>query len=277
MNILITGGDKPLGKALYKYLNNSHKIFLMTKETLDISNKNSTLKVISKLNPDIVIHCDGLNDIELCEQNENLAYNLNTIGCLNTAYSCCCLDIPIVYISTNYVHDGKKNSPYYETDDCNPINVFGKTNLAAEKLIQTLYSKFFIIRTGWVFGEENDFIEKILDNIYKPIFMCSTEIGSTTYIEDLCMVIEKIISTNLYGTYNCVNPDPVSKSVWVKYILKYANINKEIIEIPSNYISNSAPRPSYCALKTVLLKNCFNIELPSWQDRTKIAVQKFIK
>ncbi|MCY6370828.1 SDR family oxidoreductase [Clostridium ganghwense] len=277
MNILITGGDKPLGKAFAKHLGNKHKIFLMNENTLDITNRVETLRTISNINPEIVIHCDEIDNIEKCEKNENLAYTVNTIGCLNVAYSCYSLDIPIIYLSTNYVYDGKKESPYYETDNCTPINVYGKTKLAGEKLIQTLYNKFFIIRCGWLFGEENNFIQKILNNRDVPVFMCSNEIGSPTYIEDVCTAVDILLSTNYYGIYNCANPDPVNKSLWVKYILDCSNIKKEIIEIPQNYIPNCAPRPHYSAIETTLLKNCFNIKLPNWRERTKTVVANINK
>lgn len=273
MNVLITGGSTPIGMAFAKYLSNKHKIFLLDKSTLDITNRMETIKTISNINPEVVIHCDEINDIETCEKNDNLAYTINTLGCLNVAYSCCSLDIPIIYLSTNHVYDGKKESPYYETDNCTPINVYGKTKLAGENLIRTLYNKFFIIRCGWIFGEDNDFIQKVLNNKNVPIFMCSNEIGSPTYIEDLCITVDKFMSTNYYGIYNCGNPDPVNKSFWVKYILECANEKKEIIEIPQNYISNCAPRPNYSAIKTTLLKNSFNLELPNWRERTKAVVE----
>lgn len=277
MNVLITGGNTPIGMAFAKYLDNKHKIFLLDKNTLDITNRMETIKTISNINPEIVIHCDEINDIETCEKKDSLAYTINTLGCLNVAYSCCSLDIPIIYLSTNHVYDGKKESPYYETDNCSPINVYGKTKLAGENLIRTLYNKFFIIRCGWIFGEDNDFIQKVLNNKDVPIFMCSNEIGSPTYIEDLCITVDEFMSTNYYGIYNCANPDPVNKSLWVKYILECANKKKEIIEIPQNYISNCAPRPNYSALKTTLLKNCFNLQLPNWRERTKAIVKDIAK
>jgi dTDP-4-dehydrorhamnose reductase len=95
--------------------------------------------------------------------------------------------------------------------------------------------------------------------------MSSVDIASPTYIEDLSSTIEVMLHSNMYGIYNCVNSGAVKKSLWVKTILDYLNVNKEVIEIPEKFISNKALRPKCTILNTSVLKNCFNIELPPWE------------
>lgn len=266
MKILITGSDGNIGDYLFKYLSPRHEVYPFRKNVLDITNKAKCIDIISNKRPDIVIHCAALTNIDLCERDETSAYSINTLGSLNIAYSCSMLNIPIVYLSSNNVYDGNKTSYYYETDLCSPINVYGKTKLAGEKLIRTICSKFFIIRTSWVFGGKNCFVKNIIENKDIPIFMSSVDVASPTYIEDLCSVIESMIKSDMYGIYNCVNSGGVKKSIWVKAILDHLKVNNEVIEIPENFISNRALRPKSTLMNTYLLKNCFNIEMRSWES-----------
>lgn len=275
MNILITGAEGNIGSYLCEDLNRNHNIYSFNKKNLDITNKTQCTEIISNLKPDIVIHAAALSNIDLCERDETSAYTINTIGCLNVAYPCSLLDIPILYISCSNVYDGNKTSPYYETDLCTPINIYGKTKLAGEKLIRTICSKYFILRTSWVFGTKDCFVKNIVENKDVPIFMCSSEISSPTYIKDLCNLIERILSSDMYGIYNCTNAGAVKKSLWVKTILDFINIKKDVIEIPENFVSNRALRPKCTILNTSLVKNCFEIEMPSWENALKNYLKNY--
>ncbi|ERI90126.1 putative dTDP-4-dehydrorhamnose reductase [Clostridiales bacterium oral taxon 876 str. F0540] len=269
MKILITGTDGNVGHYLSKHFSDNHEIFGAKKNSLDITNRVQCTDIIKKLKPDVVIHSAALSNIDLCERDETSAYTVNTIGSLNVAYACSIANIPIIYISCNNVYDGSKTSPYYETDECIPINIYGKTKLAGEKLIRTICSKYFIIRTSWVYGGRNCFVQNIIENKDIPIFMSSSDIATPTYIKDLSLVIEKMIDSDVYGTYNVVNSGAVKKSLWVKTILDYIGIKKDVIEIPDNFISNKALRPKCTILNTSLMSNCFDIELPPWEVSLK--------
>jgi dTDP-4-dehydrorhamnose reductase len=269
MKILITDIENNLGEYLNSSLAQNNTIFGFTKETLYLPDKSKALEIIAGIKPDVVIHTSSIENLELCEENESLAYTYNTIGSLNAAYPCSILDIPIVYFSTSYVYDGEKSTPYYETDDCYPVNVFGKTKLASEKLIRTLCKKYFIIRTSWIFGGSDCFVKNVLKNQTAEVFMCTKEVGNPTYIKDLSSSIEKIIHSDLFGIYNFANSGYVSKYDWVKYIFELANINKEIVALPEDIINEGIYRPKYTAMNTTLIKNCFDLELPNWKVTLK--------
>lgn len=279
MKILITGAENSLAKYIKNRFKNTKDIEIdsFNRDELDISDKNSTYKKITDNNPDLLIHLDSMNNIDICEGDESLAYTINTIGTLNAAYPCSILNIPIIYLSTSYVYDGDKDSPYFETDKCHPVNIYGKTKLAGEKLIRTLCKKYFIIRTGWIFGEENCFVQKVLNNSNVSMFVCSTEMGNPTYVEDLCRVIEKMLHSDLYGIYNCGNPLSTTKSAWVKKIFNYAGIERSILEIPENFLRNTATRPKNSSLNISLIKNCFDLELPSWENRLSEYIENKLK
>lgn len=269
MKILITGGNGNIGEYLNKSLSGNNEIYALGRDKLDVANKAQCIEVLSNLKPDVVIHTAALSNIDLCERDETSAYTINTLGSLNIAYPCSMLNIPLIYISCNNVYEGNSTSSYYETDHCSPINVYGKTKLAGEKLIRTICSKYFIIRTSWVFGGKTCFVKNIVDNKDVPIFMCSSEVGNPTYIKHLSQAIEKMLCSDRYGIYNCSNSGAIKKSVWVKTILESINVQKDIVEIPENFVANRALRPKSTILNTSLLENCFDMKLPCWEDALK--------
>lgn len=269
MKILITDIENNIGTYLYKNLSNNHIVLGFTKDELYLPDKNSALETIINTKPDILIHTSSVENLELCEENESIAYTYNTIGSLNAAYPCSLLDIPIIYISTSYVYDGEKSTPYYETDDCSPINVYGKTKLASEKLIRTLCKKFFILRTSWIYGGEDCFVKNVLNNKLAEVIMCTQEIGNPTHIKDLAITIEKLLHSDLYGIYNCSSISSVSKQDWVSFIFEELNIERTIIPISDSMLKEGAPRPKNGSLNTSLLKNCFDITIPNWSSTLK--------
>ena len=263
MKILITGVESNLGKYIESYFAQNNQVFAFTRQILDISRKDLTYKTITSVSPDIVIHLDSQDNIDTCEMDESSAYTQNTIGTLNVAYPCSILNIPIIYLSTSYVYSNNCKCSNFETDECNPVNIYGKTKLAGEKLIRTLCKKYFILRAGWLFGYDDCFVNKIINNRNFSIFVCSTEVGNPTYCKDFCDAIKEMLHSDLYGIYNCCNPPSISKSLWIKEIFSLAQIERTILELPENFISNTAKRPQNSSLNTSLIKNCFNIDFPS--------------
>jgi dTDP-4-dehydrorhamnose reductase len=269
MKIMVLGSSGNIGNYLSNYLKNQHQVIALDKDTLDITDKDLVLQQVQSYSPDVVIQAAGLSDIDFCENHETESYTVNTLGTLNVAYACNNLSIPIVYISSAYVYGGEKRSPYFETDKCTPINIYGKSKLAAEKLIRTICSKYFIIRTSWCFGGSDCYIKKALSQATTPIFLISNAVINPTYIEDLCSSVSQIIASDFYGVYNCVNEGAVSKVDVIKYVFEYFNLQKNVLPLATEAITIIAPRPSYTAMNTCLLYNCFNIKMPSWQDSIK--------
>lgn len=273
MKILITGCDSNIGTFFSSFFKEKYNLICLNKNLLDITNKPLVLDTICSLKPDLVINTAGIENINFCERNESIAYKVNSIGTFNVAYASYMVDIPMLYISSSQVFDGKKELPYYETDATSPINIYGKTKLAGEMLIKTICSKYYIIRTSNIFGGKYSFMNSILDNHSQVIPIVENEITNITFINDLCIAIEIIMNSGIFGTYNCVNAGAISKINLVKEILNLNNINKKIITLPLDSISNNAPVPLFTALDTSLIKNCFNIELPTY----KTSLEQYFK
>lgn len=274
MNLLITGTERNIGNYFATYFGKKYNVIPITGNILDVTDRTCVYNTMINLKPDVVIHSAGMTSINRCERSESQAYNINSIGTFNIAYACFRMNIPILFISTNYVFNGKKGMPYYETDTPDPINIYGRTMLAGETLIRTICRKYYIIRTSYIFGTNYSFIDYVLDDNCAAIPVSYDEIVSITHIEDLCHAIDAIINSDIYGIINCVDSEPVSKQNLIQKILNFSSIKKDIIKISPESVPFHAPLPYYTALDTTFIKKCFNIEFPSWEIRLKEDIEK---
>jgi len=132
----------------------------------DITNRDQVKNTILEYNPDIVIHTAALSDVDLCEKEPELAYQVNVLGTENMALACQDSNILFVYISTDYIFDGESQEPYRESDASKPINVYGRTKLEGEEKVKSILKRYFIIRTAWLFGPNgNSFVEHIKERV----------------------------------------------------------------------------------------------------------------
>lgn len=267
MKILVLGSRGNIGSFITRSLSENHQVIGLNMELLDIRDKDKVILTISKLLPDIIVQASGISDVDFCENNETESYETNALGTLNIASTCNLLNIPIVYISSGYVYgDCNENHCYNEEDACNPVNMYGKSKLAGEQLIQTICKKYFILRTSWCFGGSKCYVKKILENKNSSIFMSSTDVVNPTYLKDLTFATNKLIATDSYGIYNCVNHGAVPKNVFISSVFNAIGIKKEILPIPEDTKKIIAPRPTYCNLDICKLETKLNIKMPSWEE-----------
>ena len=274
MNILITGSKGNIGTYLCTVLSKSHVIYGLDKTELNITNKIATEKTLNKLKPDAVIHTAAITNKHICEYNESLAYDVNTVGTLNIARCCNSLNIPLVYLSSTDVYGDIKSSPYSEIDECTPINAYSKSKLGAEELIQTICEKYFIVRTSTIFGGNDCFVRKIINGKHTAIYLFSNPTLSITYIEDLTLVLQKLLATDKYGIYNYTNEGCLSKSMLINSILEFSNLNVPLIINSDKLLSNLIKEPKYTCVNNTHIKNSLGIEIPSWDDRLKDYINK---
>ncbi len=274
MNILITGAKGNIGTYLCNVLSKSHTIFALDKTQLNIVDKIATEKILNDLKPDIVIHTASITNKYICEYNETLAYSVNTIGTLNIANCCNALNIPILYLSSTDVYGDIKSTPYTEIDECTPINAYSTSKLGAEELIQTICSKYFILRTSNVFGGNDCFVRKLLKGNHTSIYLFSNPTISITYIEDLTSVIQLLLATDKYGVYNYTNEGCLSKWELINSIIEFSNLNVPLILNSDRLLTNIIKEPKYTCVNSLHIKNSLNIEIQPWDVRLKYYINK---
>jgi dTDP-4-dehydrorhamnose reductase len=276
MRILITGSKGQLGTSLQEVLNQDEASGVDLPE-LDLVSFNETLKKVKDINPDLVIHCAAKTQVDDCELKPEEAYAANVLATRNVVNACQMVDASLVYISTDYVFDGKNNKPYLEYDRCNPQSVYGMTKWQGEEIVKTHLTKFYIVRTAWLFGDVgNNFVRTMLRLAKErdTLRVVKDQLGSPTYALDLAAIIARLIRTEAYGIYHGTNEGSCTWFDFTKEILELAGQeNVKVEPITTEELNRPAPRPQYSVLGKEGLR-MLGIEVPHYRDALKRFIDK---
>ncbi len=278
-SIFITGISGQLGIALKEVLK-GYNVKGCGIEDSDISKPLETIDLISDFNPDLVIHAAAYTDVDGCETNPDLAYKVNAYGTRNVALACQKCEVPMVYISTDYIFDGRKRSPYIEFDEPNPLSVYGRSKLAGEGIVSSLLNRYYIIRTSWLFGKGRNFVRTILRLASErdELSIVNDQIGCPTYALDLAKTISEIIKTDLWGVYHASNNDRASWFEFACAILEYAGIGGvKVIPITTEELGRPAPRPSFSVTRNYCLQMQGMDNMRSWREALKDYLEDELK
>ncbi|MGI1690918.1 dTDP-4-dehydrorhamnose reductase [Thermoanaerobacter uzonensis] len=279
MKILITGKTGQLGHDLYELLKDKEEVIAVGREEFDITDINSTQKFIKEYLPDIIVHCAAYTKVDDCEKNKDLAYEVNAIGTGNIASICSDIGAKMVYISTDYVFDGTKNTPYLEFDTPNPLNVYGKSKLAGEEIVKEILDKHYIVRTSWLYGiNGNNFVKTMLrlSKERSIIKVVNDQHGIPTFTRDLAEGLYFLIKTDAYGTYHITNSGETTWYEFAKKIFEISKINVMVEPITTEEYNAPALRPKYSVLDNYILKLRFNYEMRNWEEGLKTYLELLI-
>lgn len=275
--ILITGSEGQLGKDLQS-LFKSEEVTLADVQKgkaniiLDITDEKATVEKVISLKPDLIIHPAAYTDVDGCETNQELAFKVNAEGTRNLCIAARALDIPLFYVSTDYVFDGNSKTPYSEDAPINPQSIYGKSKAKGEQYVKEILDDYFIGRTAWLYGKGgNNFVKTIskLAQEKGELRVVDDQIGSPTYSFDLAKKIKEIALTDKFGTYHLTNSGSTSWYGFTLEILKNAGISAKIEPCTSEEFLRPAPRPKFSVLDNKnLLKNGFK-PMRSWQEALK--------
>ncbi len=275
--ILVTGHRGMLGTDLMKVLSKRFSPVGLDLPEFDITKRESTIKACLEIKPDLVIHTAAFTDVDGCERFPEKAFAVNALGTAHLAEACAQLKVPLVYISTDFVFDGKKTSPYLEFDSPNPLQTYGRSKLAGEFYTKHLLTRFFIIRTAWLYGSgsERNFVSAILKKAKgsKKIEVVDDQTGSPTLTEDLCVSIMEILKNGGYGLYHAVNRGVTSWYEFAKTILRISGKNVSVQPISSEALHRAAKRPANSALQNFVLETVLGLKMPTWQE----AIRRYLK
>jgi dTDP-4-dehydrorhamnose reductase len=195
MKIVIVGGRGQLGRVLEQTLRAKHETVIVDLPECDITQRHE-IECIADLAPDLVIHAAAMTDVDACARDPLAAYRANALGTQNVALACQRADAPLVYLSTNEVFDGTKDSPYLEFDEPRAINAYGASKLAGERAVQMLLNRFYIVRISWLFAPNgNNFPKKIIAAAKQKgaLQVVTDEIANPTYAPDLAQALAQLI------------------------------------------------------------------------------------
>lgn len=244
---------------------------------LDITDKEAVNAVIGDIRPDVIIHCAAWTAVDAAEEDENKekVHNINALGTQYIAEAAKSVDAKMLYLSTDYVFDGKGERPWEPDDKCYaPLNVYGQSKLDGELAVSGTLEKYFIVRIAWVFGLNGKNFIKTMINVGKThdsVRVVNDQIGTPTYTLDLSRLLVDMIETDKYGYYHATNEGGYIS--WYDFCVEFYKqygLKTEVIPVTTaEYGLSKAARPENSRLDKSKLVDAGFTPLPDWKDAVK--------
>jgi dTDP-4-dehydrorhamnose reductase len=269
MKIALVGGRGQLGRELANVLSPQHAITIFDLPECDITQRQAIAAIVAE-KPELVIHAAAMTDVDGCARDPLAAFRANALGTQNVALACQRLPAPMVYISTNEVFDGAKDSPYLEFDEPHAINAYGASKLAAERYVQMLLDRYYIVRIAWLFSPGgNNFPKKIVAAAKEKgaLSVVADEIANPTYAPDLARALAQLIGTEQFGIYHLVNEGAVSRFDFTARILQLAGLDQvPLTPIPLAEFKRASTPPRNGAMTNFVAATALGLRLRPWEQ-----------
>jgi dTDP-4-dehydrorhamnose reductase len=275
--VLITGANGQLGVDLVTcFENRRYAVTGYGRQGLDITDAEQVKEMFHAVRPDIVIHSAAHTKVDLAESEPDEAFRVNAYGTRNVAAAAEQIGAKLVYVSTDYVFNGQGSEPYDEFFPTDPLGVYGKSKLAGEQFVRELHSKFFIVRTSWVYGKHgHNFVQTMLKLAGEKdsISVVADQIGSPSYTVDIADCIGDLVATSQYGTYHVSNSGSCSWYEFAKAIFEEAGIDMVVQSITTDQFPRPAKRPAYSVMDHMALRVNGFPEMRHW----RAALSEFLQ
>lgn len=275
-NILVTGSNGQLGNELRLVVEEKNKVnnyFFTDVEELDITNKSDLSQFFHANNINVVVNCAAYTNVDKAEDESEIADLINHIGVKNLAEACMDKDGFLIHISTDYVFDGTKNTPYTETDETKPLGVYGETKLRGENAIINSGCEYVIIRTSWLYSSFGKNFLKTMQRLTaekESLKVVFDQVGSPTFAGDLANVIFTIIQKEEHSIKNQIyhfsNEGVCSWYDFAVAINEALGNNCNIQTCYSDEFPSKVKRPCFSVLDKTKIKNELIIEIPHWRE-----------
>ena len=273
MRILVTGANGQLGREIVRQ-GRDHELVLTDLDTLNIINGKSVMAFLRDVKPQAVIHCAAYTNVDGAESDVDGAFRVNVLGAQNIAAGCLEIGARMVYISTDYVFDGKNNASYSEFDQVNPETVYGRTKWQGEEMVRHILGRHYIMRTAWLYGDGNNFVRTMLRlaNENDTLRVVHDQVGTPTSTVDLARAIYRLLASDAYGTYHATCQGQCSWYDFACEIFRQTGLKNTIIPITTAEFSRPAKRPAYSVLDNYMLRMTVGDPMRLWQD----ALQEYL-
>lgn len=289
MRVLVTGATGMLGRVLAKRLSVKNEVTGVSRSgkersrVCDLSAEDEVKKLFHEKGFDLVIHTAAYSDVDGCERDPQLAHASNALATKYLAQACGSQKIPFIYVSTDYVFDGRKHSPYMEEDRTGPVNIYGMTKLEGEFHTKALAGVSAIVRTSWLFGpaNPNNFVNAIIERLKKEkvVRVLDDQEDSPTYVGDLSSALERIgeslvsfakknPQTPRHEIYHFCNAGSTTRhemTVKIRDLLGLKGVSVEKVdqkELPNRL----AIRPAYVVMATRRYEEFSGTKIRDWQE-----------
>ena len=270
--ILVTGCNGQLGRAINQVYAADEVLLINTDVAeLDITDVAAVTSFVEEKRPDVIINCAAHTNVNACESQWELAYRINAIGPRNLSIAATKTGAKLIHVSTDYVFDGTNDKPYTEFDPVAPLGAYGKTKLEGENFVKQFATKFFIIRTAWLYGDGKNFVKTMLEigEKNKEVSVVADQIGSPTSAMELARMIHFIEPTENYGVFHGTCEGYCSWADFAEKIFEIAGKPYKVNRLTTDQYPTPAKRPAYSVLDNYMLKLTTDYTFAQWEDALK--------
>lgn len=282
MKVAVIGSNGQLGTDLMAVLSEKHTTTGITHAQMDVTNQQQCREVLASIAPDVVINTAAFHNVPLCEKHVDRAFAVNATGALNISRICEEITAWHIYISTDYVFDGKKKTPYYEWDAPHPLNIYGLSKLAGEYATLNYCSRGVVVRVSGIYGRVPSRIKGT--NFVYTMLKLGKEKGKVKVVDDevltptatlaIARQINILLEALEPGIYHCTCQGWCSWYEFACALFKLAGMNNVVVEpCSATELSSEVKRPSYSVLENTHLKRLGIDHMPHWHE----ALAEFIR
>ncbi len=272
MRTLLIGSRGQLGSDLIDVWNGDLSTF--SHDEFDVTNREQAREIVTRERPGLVINTAAYHRVDDCETTGALAFEVNALGAKNVADAAREVDAAVMFISTDYVQDGEKGSPYVEDDLPRPLSVYGTSKLAGEHLVRQSNPKHYVVRSSSLFGvagasgKGGNFVETMIRKAQagEPLRVVDDQVSSPTFTADLAGKLQELAGTERYGLYHITNSGQTSWHGFAAKIFEFMGLEPSLTPISSDDLGAPARRPTFSVLGNRALKRARLEKLRSWEE-----------
>jgi dTDP-4-dehydrorhamnose reductase len=263
-----------LGTDLCEVLSRGHQVTGVDLDDFNVAEAGPTARAVAQLKPEVIFHLAAFTDVESCETQHPKAFEYNAVSAMNIAGAAREARAYLIYLSTEYVFNGKKEGPYTEDDEPDPVNYYGLTKLHGEHYVRKLAPRHLVVRTSWLFGPNGrNFVDTILrkatelkESAGGPLKVVDDQRGCPTYTGHLAEGLARLLELDLMGTVHLANSGIATWFELAVEALRLAEIDCEVQPIPSEAYPMVAARPANSMIVSSVLEGTGFEPLPPWQE-----------
>ena len=275
-SILITGSAGMLGRTLVERFQ-AQTVYPMTRQDLDITVERDVFERLQELKPDVVIHSAAMTQVDLCESEQEQAFEVNQRGSLNIGRACQAIGARLIAISTDYVFRGDGDRPYREDDETQPQTIYGKSKLAGEHAVLESCDNALIARVAWLYGPGGPSFLHTMTRLGKMdgerLQVVRDQIGNPTSTLAVAAHLEHLIKTDLRGVVHLTCEGEATWFDFTKAIFERLGLSREVEPCTSDVYPRPAPRPANSRLEKSVLAQHGLPAMPNWKD----ALNEFLR